>query len=132
MKKLTVLLIIVILLSCNKNISEIAANQEVLFPNGNPFHFLEDHTNYKKIYYVDQNNQKASDQNQGTEASPFKTINQAAQVIMPGEKVIVKKGIYRENIRPPRGGENEKAMICYRSHHGVLRLRNARLDQLAG
>ena len=81
--------------------------------DGQTFPFWEDQTVYKKVYYVDQNHPQASDANKGTEESPFLTINQAARMAMPGEKVIVKKGIYRENVRPARSGENEKSMICY-------------------
>ena len=75
---------------------------------------------YAKIYYVDQNHPKASDQNPGTENSPFHTISQAAKVLRPGEKVIIKKGIYRENVKPAVSGENEKAMICYEAQPGVI------------
>jgi hypothetical protein len=118
MNNLTLLLVLCILSSCKSRAPILITDKEVLLPDGRPFHFWYDKTVYKKIYYVDQNNPLSSDQNEGTEEHPFKTINQAAQVVMPGEKVIVKKGIYRENIRPARGGENEESMICYEAASG--------------
>ena len=118
MNKLALLLVFCIFSSCKSRTPLLTTDQTVLLPDGRSFHFWDDKTDYNKIYYVDQNNPKASDQNQGTETSPFKTINQAAQVVLPGEKVIVKRGIYRENIRPARGGGNEKSMICYEAAPG--------------
>ena len=45
------------------------------------------------IYYVDSN----SNQNgNGTKESPFKTIQQAADIAVSGDEVIVAPGIYRE------------------------------------
>jgi hypothetical protein len=45
-------------------------------------------------YYVDQDHPQASDDNAGTEESPWKTINHAAKVLRAGDTVVVKKGIY--------------------------------------
>ena len=46
-------------------------------------------------YYV---NAKAKTNGNGTQASPFKTINQAAQVARAGDEVLVAPGIYREQV----------------------------------
>ena len=44
---------------------------------------------------------------------PFKTINHAAQVLQPGERVVIAEGVYREEIHPARGGTGPDAMISY-------------------
>lgn len=38
---------------------------------------------------------KGNDSNAGTISMPFKTINRAAKVAMPGDVIIVHEGIYR-------------------------------------
>ena len=48
-------------------------------------------------YYVDVKHLRASDNNSGTYvASPFKTIQKAADVVVAGDTVIVKDGIYTD------------------------------------
>lgn len=56
------------------------------------------------VYIVDTNAPNASDANPGTQEHPFKTINRAAQGVQPGDVVIVKAGIYREQVRLTRSG----------------------------
>ncbi len=58
-----------------------------------PLHFT-------KTYYVDANAKNADDNGPGTEDHPFKTINHAAQVLQPGERVVIAEGVYREFIQP--------------------------------
>lgn len=48
---------------------------------------------------------KGSDTNQGTSTRPFKTINKASLVAMPGDTILVRQGIYRERVAPVRGGK---------------------------
>ncbi|MEJ7613366.1 MAG: chondroitinase-B domain-containing protein, partial [Candidatus Fervidibacter sacchari] len=57
------------------------------------------------VYFVDVNSPKASDANPGTAELPFKTINRAAQLVQPGDVVVVKAGIYREHVRLTRSGK---------------------------
>ena len=73
-------------------------------PDGSEFKTWEVPFNFAKTYYVEQLNQKASDQNPGTKELPFKTINHAAQLLQPGERAVVGTGVYRECVRPERGG----------------------------
>ncbi|MCY2953082.1 MAG: hypothetical protein NTU53_14055, partial [Planctomycetota bacterium] len=47
------------------------------------------------------------------------TINQAAQVLQPGQRVIVAAGVYRERLRPARGGSGPEAMISYEAAPGA-------------
>ena len=66
------------------------------------------------------NNQaaKASDKNPGTEAMPLKTIQAAANLARPGDTILVKAGIYREEVIPPRGGASAARPITYRAARG--------------
>lgn len=89
-----------------------------LLPDGNSFPFWDDQTKYSKVLHVAQKNQKASDDNPGTAERPFKTINAAAKLLQPGEKVIVHEGIYRECVRPLRGGTANNRMISYEAASG--------------
>ncbi|WP_322171211.1 right-handed parallel beta-helix repeat-containing protein [Acutalibacter caecimuris] len=51
----------------------------------------------------------------GTQAAPFQTISQAAQLARPGDEVLVGPGIYRERVDPRCGGESSQKRITYRS-----------------
>ncbi|NBD34464.1 MAG: hypothetical protein GVY30_00515 [Chloroflexi bacterium] len=50
------------------------------------------------VYYVDQAHPQASDANPGTEASPWQTIQHAADVADAGDTVYVKTGVYDERV----------------------------------
>ncbi|MBR3906410.1 MAG: right-handed parallel beta-helix repeat-containing protein [Clostridia bacterium] len=63
------------------------------------------------IYYVDQS---ARMEGCGTKERPFRHINDAARVAMPGDEVLVYPGIYREYVNPLNGG-TEDNRIVYRS-----------------
>ena len=68
-----------------------------------------------RMWYVDNQAPDASDDNDGTEAAPFETINRAAQLALPGDTVLVAKGIYREHVSPAHGGYDVNSMITYRA-----------------
>ncbi len=63
------------------------------------------------IYYVDSNVKVTGD---GSAQNPFKTINEAAKIALPGDIVEVAPGIYRENVVPQNAGEEGKP-VTYRS-----------------
>ena len=63
------------------------------------------------IFYV---NAKAKSNGNGSKDYPFKTINQAAAIAKAGDEVIVKPGIYREQVIPRFGGTEENPIV-YRS-----------------
>lgn len=63
------------------------------------------------IYYV---NAAAFRSGNGTSDYPFKRIQEAADVAMPGDEILVAPGIYRENVNPKHAGTAE-ARITYRS-----------------
>lgn len=50
----------------------------------------------------------------GSQARPFKHINDAAKIARPGDEVLVAPGIYREYVDPVNAG-TEEAPITYRS-----------------
>ena len=68
-------------------------------------------------YYVDTNNPNASDNNPGTEALPFKTIQRAANLVGPGDTVLVKGGIYTETVRIRANGTPSQP-ITFRAYNG--------------
>ena len=76
----------------------------ILLPDGTRFPVWEDETDYRKVFYVDQQHPEAADDSPGTEEAPFPTIQAAAEVVGPAEKVLIKSGIYRELVQPRRGG----------------------------
>jgi hypothetical protein len=90
----------------------------MLLPDGTPFAFWEDTTQFTRVYHVAQSHPAASDGNPGTEAQPFATIGRAADLLQPGEKVVVHAGVYRECVCPARGGEGPNRMIAYEAAPG--------------
>jgi hypothetical protein len=88
-------------------------------PDGTEHVSWEQPLKFSKTYYVDNNSPKASDTGPGTSAQPFRTINKAAQVLQPGERVIIASGTYRECVRPARGGTSAAQMISYEAAPGA-------------
>jgi hypothetical protein len=91
----------------------------VLLPDGREFRTWRPALTFTKTYYVDGSAPNASDDNPGTQARPFRTIDRAAQVLRPGERVVVAAGVYREWVRPRRGGTSPAAMISYQAAPGA-------------
>ena len=58
-----------------------------------------------------------NDSNTGAAEAPFRTINRAAQVALPGDTVQVHEGTYREWVSPQNSGE-ENARIVYEAAPG--------------
>ncbi|MDZ7723273.1 MAG: right-handed parallel beta-helix repeat-containing protein [candidate division KSB1 bacterium] len=91
---------------------------DIALPDGSKFAYWRDQTEYSRVYHVSQAHPEASDENSGTRSRPFRTINHAAQVVRPGEKVVVHSGVYREKIAPKHGGLSSRAMVCYTAAPG--------------
>ena len=91
----------------------------VLLPDGKEFVSWEQTVTFTKTYFVDNGNHAASDSNPGTNERPFATINKAAQVLQPGERVIIRKGVYRERVTPVRGGTGPDKIISYEAEPGA-------------
>jgi hypothetical protein len=85
----------------------------VLLPDGREFMSWEKPLQFTRTYYVDNRNPHAADSNPGTKELPFLTINKAAQVLQPGERVVIMTGVYRERVDPARGGTGPDKMISY-------------------
>ena len=45
-----------------------------------------------------------SDKATGTAAEPFQTISRGAAKAQPGDTILMRAGVYRERVTPPRGG----------------------------
>ena len=68
-----------------------------------------------KEYHVSVNGE---DHNDGSAARPLRTFSAAAQLAQPGDAITVHKGVYRERINPPRGGESDAKRIVYQAAAG--------------
>ncbi len=66
--------------------------------------FWDDRTRYETVYYVAREHPDCDDANPGTADRPWATIGRAAEVLQPGQKVVIHAGIYREQVQPARGG----------------------------
>ena len=91
----------------------------VLLPDGKEFKTWERPCTFTKTYHVNAAHLRANDGGPGTEDQPFKSIDRAAQVLQPGERVVVAAGEYREWVRPRRGGTGPEAMISYQAAPGA-------------
>jgi Right handed beta helix region len=91
----------------------------VLLPDGREFVSWEQASRFTRTYYVDNRNPRASDANPGTEQLPFFSINKAARVVQPGERVVIMTGVYRERVDPVRGGTGPQMMISYEAAPGA-------------
>ncbi len=60
------------------------------------------------VYVVDQAAPGAADTNSGTEESPFKTVQHAADLVKPGDTVYVMAGRYEERVKVQTSGEEGK------------------------
>ena len=90
-----------------------------LLPDGTPFEFWDCQTDFAKTYHVVQSHPRALDDNPGTAELPFRTIGRAARVLQPGERVLIGEGVYRECVRPARGGTAPDRMISYEAAPGA-------------
>jgi hypothetical protein len=91
----------------------------ILLPDGREFVSWEQPAQFSRTYYVDNRNARAADSNPGTSELPFLTISKAAQVLEPGERVVIMEGTYRERIDPARGGTGPDKTISYEAAPGA-------------
>ena len=64
-----------------------------------------------RTYVVNGPAENAADSNEGTKTQPLKTIQAGADLAQPGDTVLVKAGIYREWVKPPRSGTVQKRIV---------------------
>ncbi len=63
------------------------------------------------MYYV---NVHAGFDGNGSQQMPFRQINDAARIALPGDEIVVAPGIYRESVNPVHAGTADKRIV-YRS-----------------
>lgn len=98
--------------------SPYLTSEESKLADGKTFPFWEEDQKYTRTYFVECNAENASDDNPGSSSAPFKTIGAAANVLLPGERVIIREGVYREKVVPKRGGKSPDKMITYQAQPG--------------
>ncbi len=86
----------------------MACNLSVITPicNGRP---------HGSMYYVATT---GTDSNPGTEASPWRTIQKAANTLVAGDTVYIRAGTYRERVIPKNSGTDAGHRITYTSYPG--------------
>ena len=67
------------------------------------------------VFHVTTTGDDAAD---GSEGSPFRTIQRAAELAQPGDSVLVHEGEYREWVRPRFGGLSDSRRITYAAAPG--------------
>ena len=88
-------------------------------PDGTEVQSWEKALTFSKTYYVDGKAANAGDDGPGTKERPFRTVSKAAQVLQPGERVVIAEGVYREWVNPARGGSGPDKMISYEAAPGA-------------
>ena len=84
-----------------------------LLPDGSTYEFWETEPVWERELFVSASDPAASDENDGSEARPFRTIGRAAQEATPGTRVRIHAGLYRECVKPAMGGTDPGHMISY-------------------
>lgn len=95
------------------------ASTDARLPDGSAFQRWEQPLRFTRTYHVNNGTPNADDHRPGDEAHPFRTIGKAAELLQPGERVVIAAGTYRECIRPARGGTSPAAMISYEAAPGA-------------
>jgi Right handed beta helix region/Chondroitinase B len=63
------------------------------------------------VYHVDGGDPAAADTNPGDAAKPFRSISRAAKAVVPGDRVLIHTGIYREQVEIKTSGTAEKPIV---------------------
>ena len=87
-----------------------------ILPDGSRFCFWEKETVWQRELHVSAEDPSASDGNDGSAEAPFRTIGRAAEEAGPGTRILIHAGIYRECVRPARGGTDPEHMISYEAY----------------
>ena len=84
-----------------------------ILPDGNSYHFWETKPVWEQELFVSP---EGSDDGDGSEAAPFRTINRAAAVAGPGTRVRIHAGLYRECVKPACGGTDPAHLVSYEAY----------------
>ena len=96
-----------------------------MLPDGRDVISWERPTHFNRTYYVDNGNPAASDSNPGTRESAFRTIGKAAEVLQPGQRVVIESGVYRERVARAgrrRTRSDDQLRSCSRRARGGSRV----------
>jgi len=66
-----------------------------------------------KTYYVSPS---GNDSNPGTIDQPFKTIQHAADIVVAGETVLIRDGVYNEHVEPANSGDGTAGYIVFSAY----------------
>lgn len=87
---------------------------------------------FEEAFYVAPN---GDDRNPGTLASPWRTIQKAADTLLAGDTVYLRQGVYAEHVRPKNSGQpgNEIAYLGFPGERAILDGQDVLLpDDLSG
>ena len=84
-----------------------------ILPDGNSYHFWETEPIWVRELFVSPN---GSDDGDGSETAPFRTIGRAAMEAGPGTRVRIRAGLYRECVKPACGGTDPAHLVSYESY----------------
>ena len=84
-----------------------------ILPDGSTYEFWEKDPVWEQELFVSNTDPAASDDNDGSAERPFHTIGKAAAAAVPGTRVRIHAGIYRECVKPEQGGTDPEHMISY-------------------
>ena len=87
-----------------------------ILPDGSTYEFWEKAPVWERELFVSNTDPAASDDGDGSEEKPFRTITKAAAAATPGTRVRIHAGIYRECVKPERGGTDPEHMISYEAY----------------
>lgn len=68
------------------------------------------------VFYVDKNHPDANDENPGTDALPWLTIQHALDVAQAGDSVIIRQGIYPESLTTQNDGNATDGHIVFAAY----------------
>ncbi|QTE68857.1 right-handed parallel beta-helix repeat-containing protein [Clostridiales bacterium] len=87
-----------------------------ILPDGQRYEFWEKEPVWERELFVSNTDPNASDENDGSEGKPFRTISRAAAEASPGTRVRIHAGIYRECVQPVYGGTDPEHMVSYEAY----------------
>jgi len=88
-------------------------NLSAVLPDGSLYPFWEKETSWEREIHVSAEDPAASDDNDGSMQAPFRTISRAAKEAVPGTRIRIHAGLYRECVKPAMGGTDAEHMISY-------------------
>jgi hypothetical protein len=80
-----------------------------------------------RLWHVNARHGAANDRNDATPQQPLRTIQAAAEQAQPGDTIRVGAGVYREWVRPARGGIENRPIIYEAAQPGQVVVRGSEL-----